>query len=75
MDKKKIDLSKSVFELCKEDEAVISIMQEAGFHDIANPKMLQTVGRFMTIPKGAQMKKIPLDTIKELFRSHGYEVE
>jgi hypothetical protein len=30
-------------------------MNELGFESIGNPAMLNTAGRFMTIPKGAAM--------------------
>ncbi len=74
MSTKKLDLNKTVYELCTADPAIISILMEAGFRDIANPIMLKTAGKIMTIPKGADMKKIHLEDVKQLFRSHGYEV-
>jgi hypothetical protein len=69
-----IDLSKTVFEIGSENPQVIEIMKELGFNEIANPGMLNTVGRFMTIPKGAAMKGIGLDKVKEAFRAHGFQI-
>lgn len=69
-----IDLSKSVFEICREHPDVIEIMKELGFKDIANPAMLNTAGRFMTIPKGAAMKNIDMGKIKEIFEDKGYKI-
>ncbi|RCX07304.1 uncharacterized protein DUF1858 [Anaerobacterium chartisolvens] len=69
-----INLSKSVYEISKEHPDVIEIMKELGFESITNPGMLNTAGRFMTIPKGAAMKSIPLDKIKEALRNKGYEI-
>ncbi|NLY43246.1 MAG: DUF1858 domain-containing protein [Clostridiaceae bacterium] len=71
---KTIDLSKSVHEICKQYPDVIEIMKGLGFESIANPGMLNTAGRFMTIPKGAAMKKIPMDKIKEAFENKGYRL-
>ncbi len=71
---RKIDLSKSIFELCKEYPELPDIMAKIGFTDITKPGMLSTVGRFMTIPKGAAMKKISLDEIEEKLSDHGFEV-
>ena len=34
-----------------------NILAEIGFVDILKPGMLNTAGRFMTIPKGAAMRK------------------
>jgi hypothetical protein len=72
---KVIDLSKSVFEICKEYPDVVVIMKDLGFDSITNPGMLQTAGRFMTIPKGAAMKGIPMEKIKEAFAAKGYELK
>ena len=52
-----IDLTRSVHSLCSEYPEIASIMAELGFTDIVKPGMLATAGRFMTIPKGAAMKK------------------
>jgi hypothetical protein len=49
-------------------------MKELGFHDIANPVMLRTAGRFMTLPKGARMKGISMEKIREAFEAKGYQI-
>jgi len=61
---KMIDLSKTVYEICHADPEVMGIMKEMGFENITKPGMLNTAGRFMTIPKGAQAMKINLDKVK-----------
>lgn len=73
MAEKRIDLSKTVYELCKADPAIAGILADLGFTDITKPGMLQTAGRFMTIPKGAAMKQIGMERIKQAFAGHGYE--
>ena len=55
---KQVDLNKSLYELCSQYPEIVQIMQEIGFKDIANPAMLNTAGRFMTIAKGAAAKEI-----------------
>lgn len=72
--KRQIDISRSVYEICTENPDIIEIMKDLGFDSIANPGMLNTAGRFMTIAKGAAMKKIPMDRIKEKFEEAGYEI-
>ncbi|KPU45549.1 hypothetical protein OXPF_07820 [Oxobacter pfennigii] len=70
-----LDLSKSVYEISKEHPDIIEIMKELGFESITAPGMINTAGRFMTIPKGALIKNISMDKIKEVFKSKGYEVK
>lgn len=72
---KTIDLNKTVHQLCKDDPGIIGIMKDLGFEDITSPGMLNTAGRFMTIPKGAAMKGIDLDTVKNTFREKGYIIK
>lgn len=71
---KEVDLNKSIYELCSQHPEVVQIMQDIGFKDIANPAMLNTAGRFMTIAKGAAMKNIDMDIIKQAFESRGFRV-
>ena len=71
---KRLDLSKTIFQLCKDDPDILTIMVEAGFTEIAKPLMFNTVGKVMTIPKGAAMRGIPLEDVLRLFREKGYEI-
>lgn len=70
-----LDLNKTVFELSTNDSDIPKILKSIGFDDITKPGMLSTVGRFMTIPKGAQAKKIELELIKQEFIKKGYEIK
>ena len=74
MEKKTIDLSKSVFEIASAYPEVKDIMSELGFTEIVKPSMLNTMGKMMTIPKGARVKEIPLSTIIDAFELSGFEV-
>lgn len=69
-----LDLRKSVMQLCHENDEIINILRDLGFLDITKPGMLSTVGRVMTIPKGAKMKGISMDVIKDVFVKKGYEI-
>lgn len=71
---KKLDLSKTVFELTQEYPELIDIMADLGFREITKKPMLYSVGKVMTIPKGAKMKNIPMmDVVTTLVR-HGFEL-
>lgn len=75
MEKKVLDLKQSVYALCTANPEIISILEKMGFSEIAKPGMLSTVGRFMTIPKGAAMKGIQMEDVKQVFLVHGYMVK
>lgn len=69
-----IDFSKSLYELISQYPIVKDIMFEIGFKDIVKPGMIQTAGRYVTIPKGAKMKKIPLEKIIDVFEAKGFQI-
>lgn len=69
---KTIDGKRPVYELVTEYPEIKDILFELGFEDIIKLGMLQTAGRFMTIPKGAEMKKIDMARIEEVFREKGF---
>lgn len=71
---KKINLNDTVYDLCKEYPEIVDILNDLGFHDILKPGMLATAGRFMTIPKGAAMKKRNLEDIKETLKEKGFQI-
>lgn len=71
---KTIDFDKTIFDLCSNDSDIPLILEAIGFKDITKPGMITTVGRFMTIKKGAAAKKIDLNDIKQEFIRRGYEI-
>ncbi|WFR56457.1 DUF1858 domain-containing protein [Anaerocolumna sp. AGMB13025] len=74
MQEKVINLKQSVYEICSTNSEAAEILSEIGFVDITKPGMLKTAGRFMTIPKGAEMKKIDMDTVRQAFLRRGYKI-
>ena len=75
MDEKILDLDKTVYELCAADPGIAKVLEDIGFRDVTKPGMLATAGRFMTIPKGATLKKIDLETVIQAFAAHGYRIK
>ena len=71
---KQLDLNRSVFELAQEYPELIDLMAELGFSEITKKPVLHSVGKIMTIPKGAKMKGIPMEKILESFAAHGFAV-
>lgn len=72
---KVLDLNKNIYTLCKEYPEVKDIMASLGFSEITKPAALNTMGKIMTIPKGAVVRGIPLEKIIEAFRDAGFIVD
>lgn len=72
---KKIDFTKTVFELTEEYPELIKIMADLGFSEITKPPVLNSVGRLVTIPKGAKMKQISMLDIVTALVANGFELE
>ncbi len=71
---KKLDLHKTVFELTQEYPELVQIMAELGFTEITKAPMLHSVGKVMTIPKGANMKHISMADVAATLTEHGFEL-
>ncbi|ASN62540.1 DUF1858 domain-containing protein [Latilactobacillus curvatus] len=71
---KQIKLSQTVYELVTAYPEVVPVLVEIGLDGVTNPALLNTAGRFMTLPKGAKMKQIPLTTIIASLEAQGFEV-
>lgn len=72
---KHLDLTKTVYELTKEYPELIEIMAQMGFKEITKKAMLNSVGKLTTIPKGAEMKDIPMEKIVSFLRENSFEVD
>lgn len=51
------------------------VLKELGFSEITKAMVLNTMGRMTTIPQGARLKGIPMETVLTAFRNKGFEVE
>ena len=72
---KKLDLSRSVYDLTKQYPELIDIMVGLGFSYITKKFLLNSVGKLVTIPKGAAMRGIDMTTIVTTLMAHGFELE
>lgn len=71
---KKLDLSRSVYDLVKEYPEVADIMSDLGFSEIKNKVMLNSIGRVTTIPKGAKAKDISIQKVIMAFIKNDFEI-
>lgn len=74
MSNKTINLKDSVYEICEKNPEIIDILVELGFESIKVAAIRASMGKFVTIPKGATMKKISLDDIIARFEEKDYQV-
>lgn len=72
---KKVNLSKSVYELVQEYPEIIDIMAGLGFSQIKKKAVLNSLGKIITIPKGAGIKNISMADIVAALYKNGFEIE
>ena len=72
---KVLDLSQSVYKLVQQYPELTDIMDKLGFHEITKKAMLHSVGKIMTIPKGAAMKHIPMEKILSTLAASGFDIK
>lgn len=72
---KKIDLRQTVYQLTQAYPEIIEIMASLGFTEIRKKAVRLSVGKLVTIPKGASMKGIGIDRIVDALRRNGFTVE
>ncbi len=71
---RKLDLNKTVYELAQEYPELTDIMAGLGFTEITKKPVLHSVGKIMTIPKGAKMKNIPMKDVVTTLMGKGFEL-
>ena len=72
---KKISMDDSIYDLVMKFPEIKNILFDLGFKDIMKPGMIQTVGKFMNLRKGAMAKKIELDIIVGKLKDAGFLLE
>ena len=71
---KNINLDEPVASLIEKFPNLKDILKDLGFTEITNPLALSTVGKMVSIKKGAKIKNIDLDLIKEKLREEGFNL-
>lgn len=72
---KNINLKLSIYQLVEENLELVPILEELGFVEVTRKNMLKSVGKVMTIPKGAKLKGIPMEEIIKKLQDNGFVVE
>ncbi len=69
-----IDLSIPVAQVVEEHPEVLDLLVELGFKPLANPLLRNTIGRKVSIKKGAHMNGMDVKNIQQTLECNGYEV-
>lgn len=72
---KVIDKKDTIYQLSKKYPEIVEVLKEVGFTQISEPQMIATVGRFMTIEKGCQMRGFSLEEVIVKLKKAGYSWE
>lgn len=72
---KKIDLMKTLSELCREYPELPDILSQAGLTALTSPIAMDTLGSMMTIPQGAILHGRTMADIIDVLHSSGFETD
>lgn len=70
-----ITTKQTIYELITKYPELKDILKSIGFERITDPLMSQTVGKFMTLASGSNMKNIDLQIIRETLEKYGFHLE
>lgn len=65
----------TIYTICTEYPQVIDILYNFGFTQIKQPMMIQTVGRYMSLKKGCDMRGFDYEELVSILRSQGLPME
>lgn len=71
---KKIDLSRTVYDLTTQYPELIEVLADLGLTDIKKKFLRNSVGKLITIPKGAGMHGIEMKAVIDALEQQGFEV-
>lgn len=69
---KKIDINKAIYDLVNRDDKLKKDLIGLGFKNLSNPLMLKTMGKKMSIRRGAKM--VGIDNVDKKLEDLGYEI-
>ena len=69
-----LSANETIYKLIKKDPKIKEVLHKVGFEDIVKPGMVSTVGRFMTIKKGCDMRHIDIMDIKQKLVQYNYKL-
>jgi hypothetical protein len=71
---KKVDLSKTLYQVTEEYPELIDILKNLGFAGAANPVMRHTHGKIMTLNAGIEKLGLDRESVVKKLKEAGFEV-
>lgn len=72
---KEISLDQSLFTLLDQYPDLIDVLYDFGFTQIKLPGMIQSAGRFMTLRKGCEMRKLDIGILVKTLNKLGFTIK
>lgn len=72
---KRINLKENVYQLTQRYPELIELMASLGFTEIRKKAVRMSVGKVMTLTRGAAMKGIPMERITAMLEANGFIIE
>lgn len=72
---KEIDGNQTVYQIVKEDPVLKEILVELGFTPLADEKMLNSIGRMMTLNNGIKQLKMDREEMKNVLKNKNYQLK
>lgn len=72
---KKIDGNRVVYDLIQENPELKQVLVDLGFKPLNNDRMLNTMGRMMSLINGAKQIRLSPEDLKEGLKKSGFELK
>lgn len=69
-----INIDQPVYEIVKTHPEILDVLIDLGFKPLANPALLQSIGRVTSLRQGAKIINKPLASIIEVLEWNGYQI-
>ena len=66
-----ISIEDTIYTICSEYPQALRYLYEFGFTQISQPLMIQTVGRYMTLKKGCEMRGFDIEELVRFLKMKG----
>ena len=70
-----IDLDQPVFQTIETHPELLDILVDLGFKPLANPKMLNSVGKITSLRSGCKLIRLDIKKLIQTLYNNGYQVK